>query len=351
MQPADLFAGASRVRDAVIACELLRRFSELTAAKWQNRPDPAGLMNCYGMFAAELKDFGAPERSIMHALDLDMLSDAAWWTRLVLAAAEPQPLPAMLVEIAAVSSRISFMVSTLPKLMGALAAPASEPYDGPPTLSLRLARQADQVSQPRLLARAIEAISILWEVVGELIGDPAPLTLVSCSPEASATLVFQGAASIMTPLKSMLVTLWEQVVAHHAMTPAERLEQIPSSLPILDALETSGLERAAELQSKVVEGLRLFLLLGASIPEMDDPARFTPARLLHSPAGSLYDTLVVTVGERTDLKGLSAPASARQADIDAVIAEERDFLQRESERKRTTDRAPRSWVSKRPPEE
>lgn len=304
------------------------------------------------MFAANLNAFGAPERSVMHALDLDMLADPAWWTRLVLAAAVPQPTPAMLLEVAAVSGRLSFMLSTLPKLLSALATPATPLHEGPPTLTLRLATHANQVSQPRMLARAIEALSTLWEVVGELAGDVAPLTLVSCTPVPNATLLFQGAAGVMTPLKSMLVTLWEQVVAHHALTPAERLEQIPSSLPILDTLETSGLERAAELQSKVVEGLRLFLLLGASIPEMDDPGRFTPGRLLHSPTAGSYETLVVSVGGRIepDARGLAVPplTAARQSDIDAVIAEERDFLRRENQRKRTTDRAPRSWVSKRP---
>jgi hypothetical protein len=333
-----------------VACDLLRRFSELTGSKWQARPDPASLLTCYSAFAARLHQFGAVERSILDALDLDMLADAAWWTRLVLAAAEPQPETAMHAEIAGVRSRLAILLSTLPKLSAVLDIAGERPADGPGMLLLRMITEPGQSSQPRRVSYAIEAISLLWEVTAALEGETTPLLLNECTPAPGTMLIFQGAPDVMTALKAVLVSLWEQVVVHHTLTNQEWAEQIPPLLPITRRIAASSLANTEDLQAKAREGLRLFLQTGASIPEMDNPVRFTPAGLLHASDAFLFPAQPrQTPG--SDHAGSATAAFALDSEgLEALIAEERDQLAKESQRKKGQDRAPRSWVSKRPVE-
>ena len=253
-------------------------------------------------------------------------------------------------EIMGVRSRLAILLSTLPKLSAVLDTAGDRVPDGPGTLVLRMATEPGQSSQPRRTSYAIEAVSLMWEVTAALEGETAPLLLNECTPPPGAMLIFQGDPAVMTALKAVLVSLWEQVVVYHALSNQEWSERIPPLLPVMQRIAVSNLANAEDLQTKAREGLRLFLQTGVSIPEMDNPMRFTPAGLLRASEAFLF-AAQPNPASGAEHTGSAAAAFAIDSDgLEALIAEERDQLAKESQRKKGQDRAPRSWVSKRPTE-
>ena len=335
--------------------ELLRRLDEISVAKWQ--PEPAGLLTCYHLFAGHVATFGAAEQSVLQSLDLQMLADPVWWTRLVLFAAAPHPAASVMVEIASLRTRLTNLLTTIPRLLQPFHSAASTPDSS--ALTVRLPSPPGRSNLPQRVSTAIEAIVLLWDVVTALAGQSvsAPgeaFVLASYATSPVPVLSFTGPPVTIAALKAVLASLWSEVIAHPNLGSGQRAEQLPRSLPLMRAIEERNDPASAMLRIKAEQGLRLFLETGANTPEMDDLARFSPDRLLRPAPRLVTDTDARPSAEQHEdpPPGHGAtrrvPAANGPAALDALIAEEREMLMIETQRSRESDRAAAAWVGKRP---
>ncbi|MEJ1976790.1 MAG: hypothetical protein WDN49_12390 [Acetobacteraceae bacterium] len=284
MISADLARGATRLRDAIEACGVLRLASRLRPGS-AARPSPAELLGCFSAFSADYATFGVVEHLVMEQLDLHGLADAAWWSRLVLAVRESSPDAAILAEWAALDARLRLAAETLPKLLALL-----QPVEaGQDSLTLVLPVQDGALLQPRRLSWALESISLLWDALCALEGAPSPLVIAACDPAATMTVRFAGAPTIMATLKTLLLTL------RHDFGLEEQIANLPQALSTPQH-RAAPPGQAAALRRMIEDGARRFIAAGASILDRDGP-----------PEALLMD-------------------DAEEAHIDALVAAERRLL-------------------------
>jgi hypothetical protein len=312
MPQGDVSDGASCLADAITACGVTALLGRLRKHHWRDRPAPSALLACYASFAAARRQFGPTERMIIRELDISRLADPDWWSRAVLAVAEPEPSEALLAEAADLQAKLRLVTDTLPNLLADPAPEAVQP--GTEMIQVMLPSEDAGPLHPLRLSSVIEAVCMLWNVVCDMVGTPAPLTLIACNTAPQLGITFRGAATPMAELRALLMQIWDGIVTHHDATLEQRLAAIPRSLPVVERIGASSQMVLAERRD-LETGVRLFLEAGAYIPEMDDPARFTPARLLRvSPA----------------MQGAGKPMRRRgdppKSGIDDIVAEEREQL-------------------------
>jgi hypothetical protein len=159
---------------------------------------------------------------------------------------------------------------------------------------------------------------MLWSVVCDMMGARAPLNLIACNPTLEITVTFAGPKAQVAELKALMMQVWEQIVISHNVSLEERLEIIPYSLRAMERIGT-GTQAAMSQRRTLEAGVRMFLEVGACIPEMDDPGRFAPARLVR-----------VSALLQGDGASASFPRHVRptveDAAIEAIVAEEREHL-------------------------
>lgn len=318
MQREDVSEGVSQLADAIIASGIIPLLARLRKVVWDDRPAPATLLACYAAFAAGAAGFGRAERTIMRELDILRVNDVAWWARMVLAVADPEPPETTFAEIATLCTKLRFVADTLPNLLPNLA--AETPHPGTGTVRIVLLAKDNQPFHPLRLTCAIEAVCILWSAVCELENHREPLAIIACEPGPDMAVTFRGPDQLVTSLKQLLMHVWERIVVSHNASLEERIAAIPRTLPVMERISDTN-PAAVALRRQIERGVRMFLEAGACMPEMDDPARFTPARLLHVKANLLAEAFA------------EPPPAARGcefdvAHVDAIVAEEREHLVR-----------------------
>ena len=266
-----------RLSDSIVACGVLPILARIKKYGWDDRPRSAALLTCYASFAADVSSFGAAERAILQEFDIACIAEAAWWAHLVMAFAQPEPDPAFTAELDELHIRLRLVADTLPNIFINARTAATEP--GVSVIRIVLAADDPATCHPLRLSSAIEAMCLLWDVVSATAGSRAPLNLIACDPAPEITISFGGPAGTIKALKSLLMEVWDGIVVNHRATPDERLQIIPGNLPSLLHMGSANPSAMAQRQA-LVTGVRLFLEAGAFTPEMDDPDRFTPARLL-----------------------------------------------------------------------
>ena len=278
MQPGDVSEGVSLLADAIIASGIIPLLDRLQGASWAERPAPAALLACYASFAAALPSFGRTEGTILRELDIAGIADVDWWAGMVLAVAAPVPAEAVLAEVATLATKLRFVADTLPNLLPTLARDSGEP--GTEAVQILLLAESGHSLHPLRLSYAIESVCTLWDVVCDIEGDVEPLCIVACDPGFDMAVTFRGPKLQVAALRTLLMHVWERIVVSHDASLEERIAAIPRTLPVMERIGAAS-PAALTLRRAVEHGVRLFLEAGACMPEMDDPARFTPARLLH----------------------------------------------------------------------
>jgi hypothetical protein len=308
--------GVTHLSDSIVACGVLPLLARFRKHGWKDRPAPAALLACYACFAADENDFGPAERTILREFEIGCIAQADWWARLVVAVAEPEPTPSLMAELVDLHAKLRLVADTLPNVIGEPPPEAAEP--GMALLRVLLPSAEEGSAHPLRLSTAIEAVCMLWNVVGEIGGGHGALSMTACEPMPEITLVFAGPQAQVGELKALLMQVWERIVTSHKASLQERLEIIPHSLPAMQRIGTGN--QAAMAQRRTLEaGVRMFLEVGACIPEMNDPERFTPARLVQ-----VSDTLQ---GDGALACGLRhVRPEAEDAAMEAIVAEERAHL-------------------------
>jgi hypothetical protein len=309
--------GVSHLSDSVVACGIIPLLGRFRKFGWHDRPTAAELLACYAAFAAEESGFGANERMIMRELDIACIADVDWWARVVVAVCETEGTAGFLAEMAGLQAKLRLVADTLPNLLPGPVLQPPEP--GMANVQVLLPPESGIPPHPMRLSSAIEAVCTLWTVACELTGSRAPLTLGGCTPSPEIAIVFSGPSAQIAELKGLMMQIWDRVVVSHSASLEDRIAIVPGSLPALDRLgkATPG---ALALRRDLEAGVRLFLEVGASIPEMDDPGRFAPARLLRVSS----NLRGVATFART-----AAPRAAgfEDADLDAIVADEHEHSQ------------------------
>jgi hypothetical protein len=154
-------------------------------------------------------------------------------------------------------------------------------------------------------------------VVCELTCAQVPLSLVACKPAPKITVSFSGPTAQIAALRALLMEIWEQIITSHDASLEERLDIIPPNLPTMRRIGTET-EAALAWRRTLEAGVQMFLEVGAYIPEMNDPERFTPARLLR---------ISSTLQRRRAYTGMDdlRPLAEEEA-IEMIVAEERAHL-------------------------
>jgi hypothetical protein len=307
--------GVTHLSDSIVACGVLPLLARFRKHSWKDRPAPAALLACYASFAADESTFGPAERTILREFEITCIGEADWWARLVVAVSDPEPGPALISELIDLHAKLRLVADTLPNIIPEPAAEILEP--GMALVRVLLPSTEGVAAHPLRLSTAIEAICMLWNVVCEMADMRAPLSMVSCIPSPAIAVSFAGPSAQMAEFKALLMEVWEHVVTSHSATLEERLAIIPQSLPTMQRIGTGT--HAVLAQRRALEaGVRMFLEVGACIPEMDDPTRFTPARLLRVSA--------TLEGDGAEARARNLYMSAEDDSIEAIVAEERAFL-------------------------
>jgi hypothetical protein len=308
--------GVTHLSDSIVACGVLPLLARFRKHGWKDRPAPAALLACYACFAADEIDFGPAERTILREFDIGCIADPDWWARLVVAVAESDPGPSLISELVDLHAKLRLVADTLPNIISEPGPEVAEP--GMALVRVLLPSADEGAAHPLRLSTAIESVCLLWSVVCETMGARTALSMIACKPTPEITVTFAGPQAQIAELKALLMQVWEHIVTSHAASLEERLEIIPHSLPAMQRIGTGT--QAAMAQRRTLEaGVRMFLEVGACIPEMDDPKRFTPARLLQVSATLQGD------GASASLWRGARPA-VEDAAIEAIVAEERAHL-------------------------
>jgi hypothetical protein len=308
--------GVTHLSDSIVACGVLPLLARFRKHGWKDRPAPAALLACYACFAADENAFGPAERTILREFEIGCIAEADWWARLVVAVAEPDPAPTLLAELVDLHGKLRLVADTLPNIISEPGIETAEP--GMALVRVLLPSAEDGAGHPLRLSTTIESVCMLWNVVCEMMGARAALSLIACNPTPEITVTFAGPASQVAELKVLLMQVWEHIVTSHNASLEERLEIIPHSLPAMQRIGTGT--QAALAQRRTLEaGVRMFLEVGACIPEMNDPDRFTPARLVRVSA-----TLQGDGAGTASVRHLRP--EAEDAAIEAIVAEERAYL-------------------------
>ena len=273
--------GVTHLSDSIVASGMLPLLARFGKLGWQDRPTPAALLASYACFAADESTFGAAERTILREFQIGCIAVPAWWARLVIAVAEPEPAPGLIAEMADLHAKLRLVADTLPNV---ISEPGIEAAEAGMALIRVLLPSADAgAAHPLRLSTMIEAVCTLWNVVCGVMGVRASLSLVACVPKPEISVTFAGPAAPAAELKALLMQVWDLIVTSHSASLEQRLETIPQNLAAMNRI---GATVATLAQKQNLEaGVRMFLEVGACLPEMDDPDRFSPARLLQvSPA-------------------------------------------------------------------
>jgi hypothetical protein len=308
--------GVTHLSDSIVACGVLPLLARFRKHGWKDRPAPAALLACYACFAADETAFGSSERTILREFDIGCIAEADWWARLVVAVAEPEPAPTLVAELVDLHAKLRMVADTLPNIMSEPSIETAEP--GMALVRVLLPSAEEGAPHPLRLSTTIEAVCMLWNVVCEMMDQRSALSMIACNPTPEITVTFAGPVEQVAALKTLLMQVWEHIVTSHNVSLEERLEIIPHSLPTMQQIGT-GTQAAMALRRTLEAGVRMFLEVGACIPEMNDPLRFTPARLVQVSA-----TLQGDAAAATGVRHLR-PA-AEDAAIEAIVAEERAHL-------------------------
>jgi hypothetical protein len=312
--------GVGYLSDAIVACGVLPLLARFCKQNWKDRPDAAALLACYACFATDQASFGPYERMILREFDIASITEVNWWARLVVAIAEPEPNQAILTEMVELHAKLRVIADTLPNIL------PSEPQDqvepGASLIRIMLPTGEAAPTHPLRMSCAIEATCTLWNVVCDMVGAQVPLNFTDCIPEPEISMTFRGPTAQIVELKMLLMEVWERVVTSHNASPEERIETIPHSLSAMERIGTAT-EEAAALQRTLEAGVRMFLEVGACIPEMHDPERFTPARLLRV-STKLQEKVGISWAGRTRAIDVEADQ------IEAIMAAEHANLRRAS---------------------
>jgi hypothetical protein len=307
--------GVTHLSDSIVACGVLPLLARFRKHSWKDRPAPAALLACYASFAADESTFGAAERTILREFDITCIAEADWWARLVVAVSEPEPGPALICELVDLHAKLRLVADTLPNIIPEPLVEVAEP--GMALVRVLLPRNEGVAPHPLRLSTAIEAVCMLWNVVCEMAEMRSPLSMMSCNPPPDIAVSFAGPSAQMADLKVLLMEVWENIVISHSATLDERLAIIPQSLPTMQRIG-AGTQAGLAQRRALEAGVRMFLEVGACIPEMDDPSRFSPARLLRVSA--------TLEGDGAESRARSLHLSAEDESIEAIVAEERAFL-------------------------
>jgi hypothetical protein len=282
MPSANVSDGVTHLSDSIVACGILPLLKGFGRRAWEDRPSTAALLACYACFAAEESAFGPVERAILREFQIGCIAESAWWARLVIASAEPEPAVGLIADLADLHTRLRLVADTLPNIISEPGIAAAEP--GMAHLRVSLPGKESGAAHPLRLSTMIEAVCMLWTVVCGVMGVRASLSLAACVPKPEISVTFAGPAAPVAELKALLMQIWDLIIASHNASFEQRLETIPPQLAATYRTGAGGVIVAAQQQS-LETGVRMFLEVGACLPEMDDPDRFSPARLLQvSPA-------------------------------------------------------------------
>jgi hypothetical protein len=308
--------GVTHLSDSIVACGVLPLLARFRKHGWKDRPAPSALLACYACFAADEPAFGPCERTILREFDIGCIAEPDWWARLVVAVADPEPAPSLVAELVDLHAKLRVVADTLPNIISAPSIETAEP--GMALVRVLLPSTEDESPHPLRLSTTIEAVCMLWNVVCEMMKQRSALSMTACNPTPEISLTFAGAAEPVAALKALLMEVWEHIVTSHNVSLEERLQIIPQSLPAMQRIGT-GTQAAMALRRTLEAGVRMFLEVGACIPEMNDPHRFTPARLIQ------VSTMLQGDGATATGMRHLRPA-AEDAAIEAIVAEERAHL-------------------------
>ena len=201
------------------------------------------------------------------------------------------------------------------------------PYSGKEILSVILIEGRD-LSRPARLVNVLESIELLFQSCAVLTETPSEsVTVIACDSGSDKSFDFLGAAKVMEALKEVILSLWDRIVFYRELQIAERLELVAQSLPIMEKIgileqeKRLGREQAELLRRDVLSGVTKFVESGATIPELEERAHFSP-RLLLSPVQKL---LVASRDDDLPSKSTGSP------DIPNRLVEESEQAQELSE--------------------
>jgi hypothetical protein len=219
------------------------------------------------------------------------LVDPGWWADLVLAVTRGTMPAEFATSVADLHARLEMTTGSLSDLAHLLDPSDPAIATSNTTLTLMLPDEGRTPASPRRVAEAIQAISQMWDALGQLDRQFHRLTLTSCEAGLPTRLVFSsGTPSRMAEMKALLLSVWGLVVTYHAASPGERAAGIPSLLPIMAQIEALGGPDAADARQRLESGVRQFLEAGCIMQEMRDPGLLTPERLLVPSMATSYAT-------------------------------------------------------------
>jgi hypothetical protein len=281
MLPADFIRAMEAVQRALDGSRVEQMLRALQPYSEMQAPSPSALLACFASIAAQYDQFSADSRAIMQALQLQPLVDPDWWARLLSAvsrAAMPDDLASTL---AVLHARLDVATGSLPDLTYLLDPDSAPQVDGTVTLTLILPHEDAAAAAPRRVAGAIGAVGQIWDALGRLVREPSVLTLAACETGPATKLVFTSSGLGQMPdMKSLLLSVWDQVVMDHGLSAADRAARIPARLPIMEQIQTLAGADAPAVQRSLQEGVRQFLEAGCLLPEMRDPGLLAPERLM-----------------------------------------------------------------------
>lgn len=272
------------VRDSGLAAALLAHVRQPPGAP------PTELLTALQGYTVRLARAQPATRRLARAVGLEALEQPATWARLL---GPEGRAPAAVWELLAT---VRWVERQLPAVLDlwqdgpfrlVAAAEAIERSGGAlpdgRLLRLRLAERGTRFSTPRRLAAALEAVTLLYELCAQALGQAAgELRVVACDSGSDKEFALLGAAEPVAAAKTILVGVWERVVLLSAPLDAARLSDIVTQLPLVrrwSAVAPSP-EGREVLRRRLVLAVARLLAAGAWIPEMEGRGRWDPQELL-----------------------------------------------------------------------
>jgi hypothetical protein len=254
-------------------------------------------------YAVVSATYGPAELAVLEILGLSSLLDASVWESFTGETPQLWDLNWHIRNAKDLIPRIVKLVE--PEGIAALKAKAAdlpEQLRGKEKISVILAEDTNEFSNPKRIVYGIEAISSLYTVFARISKTDDDLIVLSCDSGSDKSFDFLGAAQLVQNVKDTILALWDRVVFYRHARAQVSIETIAQSLPVLG--EITSMEKSGSLAPELAEQLRRstlsacskFMEAGAMIPEMEGQSVHSPRALMRPEAKLLAAPVSASAG-------------------------------------------------------
>ena len=289
MRRTEFIAGIEQVQEALTESQLKALFDALLGQEGEpdsSQSKTAQVLTSLKEYTFRAQHFNEAARELTKLLGLEELEQPDVWTKLITGVDDEY--------LRRQQHRIDVVLNYLPQIATLLRQKtertleeAGFSHDAESLLTVVVIEEGGNLSSPQRLAELFEGIERLYEVCAVVAGVKADkLSVLSCESGQDKAFDLVGSPEVITPLKQLIMSIWDRVVFYRELDLTKRIERVSDSLYILEKIDEMeedgrlGPEQAEILRRGVHNGVTKFMEAGAIIPEIQKQARYDPRQLM-----------------------------------------------------------------------